>query len=150
MLVTPTLEWQDHLSGCYAVTDKPCTPDSPGSRSSPQRRRLDKDSATPVDWDRLYKFEPADGTCGTRPQSDGLALIIYFLIAESDDPDDAASLVGELSLDENKEVRVIHNYLTKLDLNANDRCDTTASSVGFICYTKLVAQTGAGLGVSGG
>ena len=68
MLVAPTIEWQDHLSNCYAVTDTPRTSDSsvnPGSRSSPQRRRLDKDAAsTPVDWGQLYKFDPVSGECG--------------------------------------------------------------------------------------
>ncbi|KAF8260725.1 fungal-specific transcription factor domain-containing protein [Lactarius quietus] len=106
MLVTPTLEWQDHLSSCYAVTDTPRTSDSsvnPGSRSSPQRRRLDKDSAnTPVDWGRLYKFEPA---------------------SESDESDDPTSMVGELSLDENKEVRY-HSQVSGLHLLSQaDRTD---------------------------
>jgi hypothetical protein len=67
MLVTPTLEWQDQLSSCYAVTDKPRPSDlsvNPDSRSSPQRRRLDKDSpSTPVEWGQLYKFDPASGEC---------------------------------------------------------------------------------------
>jgi hypothetical protein len=74
MLVTPTLEWQDHLSSCYAVTDKPRTSDSsvnPDSRSSPQRRRLDKDTtSTPAEWGRLYKIEPTSGECGPQlPES---------------------------------------------------------------------------------
>ncbi|KAH9044579.1 fungal-specific transcription factor domain-containing protein [Lactarius pseudohatsudake] len=97
MLVTPTLEWQDHLSSCYALTDKPRIPDSSvdfGSQSPPQRRRLDKDPATPVDWGRLYKFEPA---------------------SESEDTDDATSMIGELSLDENKEVRY-HSHVSGLHL----------------------------------
>lgn len=66
MLVTPTIEWQDHLSSCYAVTDTPRTSDSSvnsDSRSSPQRRRLEKDSTSPpVNWGQLYKFDPASGS----------------------------------------------------------------------------------------
>ena len=65
MLVTPTLEWQDHLSSCYAVTRTSDPPVNPGSRSSPQRRRLDKDTAsTPVDWGQLYTLDPASGKFG--------------------------------------------------------------------------------------
>ncbi len=85
------------------------------------------------------------------PQSQRAALIIPCLISESDDTDDPASMIGELSFDENKEVRIgVHNYLTQLNINANYRCDTTATSAGFICYPKLVAQMSAKSGVSGG
>ncbi|KAI0308118.1 fungal-specific transcription factor domain-containing protein [Multifurca ochricompacta] len=111
MLVTPTLEWQDHLSSCYALTDKPKTvaASSPfvsslnaSGQPSPQRRRLDKVSATSPDWERLYKLDPA---------------------SESDDTDDAASMVGELSLDENKEVRY-HGLISGLHLLSQaDRTD---------------------------
>ena len=107
MLVTPTLEWQDHLSSCYALMDKHHTPDSsvnPGIRSSPQRRRLDNDSASPADWGQLYKFETGSGGCSP-PLPQCPYLINPFLISDSDDTDDL-SRVGELSLDENREVRI--------------------------------------------
>jgi hypothetical protein len=79
MLVAPTLEWQDHLSSCYAVTDKPRTSDSsvnPGSQPSPQRRRLGEDTgSTPVEWGRLYKIDPPSaGECGPQlPESTNCA-----------------------------------------------------------------------------
>lgn len=74
MLVTPTLEWQDHLSSCYARTSD--TSVNPDNRSSPQRRRLDKDTAsTPVDWGQLYKFDPASGKFG--PQQLPLSFLTF-------------------------------------------------------------------------
>ena len=70
MLVTPTLEWQDHLSSSYARTDNP---DLSGSRpfgSLPhvggqpflQRRRLEQDVPAASDWGRLYTLDPVSGT----------------------------------------------------------------------------------------
>jgi hypothetical protein len=67
MLVTPTLEWQDRLSSRYAVANMPeasshCVPRlNPGAQPPAQRRRLDKGSTTPSDWDGLYKLDPVSG-----------------------------------------------------------------------------------------
>ncbi|KAF8506800.1 fungal-specific transcription factor domain-containing protein [Russula emetica] len=108
MLVTPSLEWQDRLSNSYAWTDEPETLTSSSSppfhvdgQPSFQRRRLDQES-TPPNWGPPYKLEP---------------------VSESDDSDDATSLLGELSLDENKEVRY-HGAISGLHLLSHaDRTD---------------------------
>jgi len=90
MLVTPTLEWQDRLSSTYARADKPelsCASSPPlyvGGQPSRQRRRLDKDFTPAPDWRFMHRLDS---------------------VSESDDADDAASLIGELSIDENSEVR---------------------------------------------
>lgn len=108
MLVTPTLEWQDRLSNSYAWTDEleisPSGSSPPfhiGGQPSLQRRRLDQES-TPPNWGPPYKLEP---------------------VSESDDSDDTSSLLGELSLDENKEVRY-HGLISGLHLLSHaDRTD---------------------------
>jgi hypothetical protein len=107
MLVTPTLEWQDRLSSSYAWTDNleilaPSPPPHIGGQPPFQRRRLDQDS-TPPNWGPIsYKLEP---------------------VSESDDSDDTSSLLGELSLDENKEVRY-HGLISGLHLLSHaDRTD---------------------------
>ena len=132
MLVTPTLEWQDHLSSCYAFTDKLRTSDSSvnlGTRSSPQRRRLDKDSSTLADWDSLYTLDPASGGCGLRLPESTNCTYHSFLISDSDDTDDPASMVGELSLDENKEVRIGVTYLTRYQYQVQVRYHSDASGL---------------------
>jgi len=109
-LVTPTLEWQDRLSNSYARTNNlDLSGPSPssllhiGGQPSLQRRRLEKDGPVASDWGRLYKLDP---------------------VSESDDSDDdAASMLGELSLDENKEVRY-HGLISGLHLLSHaDRTD---------------------------
>jgi len=93
MLVTPTLEWQDRLSSTYARINKfemssssiSSPPLHVGGQPSLQRRRLDKEIPVSSDRSRLYRLDP---------------------VSESDDSDDAANMIGELSLDENKEVRL--------------------------------------------
>lgn len=67
MLVTPTLEWQDRLSSRYAVADRPesfshSVPRlNPGGQPPTQRRRLDKGSNVPSNWDGLYKLQQVSG-----------------------------------------------------------------------------------------
>jgi len=114
-LVTPTLEWQDRLSNSYARTNNlDLSGPSPssllhiGGQPSLQRRRLEKDAPVTSDWGRLYKLDPVSGMCNTHLLlSNGQFEPISASHAnlESDDSDDdAASMLGELSLDENKEV----------------------------------------------
>jgi hypothetical protein len=70
MLVTPSLEWQDHLSSSYARTDNPDLSGSRPSASLPhvggqpflQRRRLEQDVPAASDWGRLYTLDPVSGT----------------------------------------------------------------------------------------
>jgi len=104
------LEWQDRLSNSYARTNSlDLSGPSPssllhiGGQPSLQRRRLEKDAPVASDWGRLYKLDP---------------------VSESDDSDDdAASMLGELSLDENKEVRY-HGLISGLHLLSHaDRTD---------------------------
>ena len=70
MLVTPTVEWQDRLSSRYAVADIPETlslsvpPLNSGGQPPAQRRRLDKGSTAPPNWDGLYKLDSESGECG--------------------------------------------------------------------------------------
>jgi len=86
------LEWQDRLSSSYARTDNLDLAGSHpstsllhvGDQPTLQRRRLETDAPVASDWDRLYKLEP---------------------VSESEESDDVASVLGELSLDENREVR---------------------------------------------
>jgi len=73
-LVTPTLEWQDRLSGSYARTDNldlsgshpPTSLLHVGGQPTLQRRRLETDAPVASDWDRLYKLEPVSGMCDPR------------------------------------------------------------------------------------
>jgi len=110
MLVTPTLEWQDRLSSTYARINKfemssssiSSPPLHVGGQPSLQRRRLDKEIPVSSDRSRLYRLDP---------------------VSESDDSDDAANMIGELSLDENKEVRY-HGLISGLHLLSQaDRTD---------------------------
>jgi len=114
-LVTPTLEWQDRLSNSYARTNSldlsgpsPSSLLNIGGQPSLQRRRLEKDAPVASDWGRLYKLDPVSGMCNSHLLlSNGQFEPISASHAnlESDDSDDdAASMLGELSLDENKEV----------------------------------------------
>jgi len=73
-----------------------------GGQPSLQRRRLDKEIPVSSDRSRLYRLDP---------------------VSESDDSDDAANMIGELSLDENKEVRY-HGLISGLHLLSQaDRTD---------------------------
>jgi hypothetical protein len=69
---------------------------------------------------------------------------------ESDDTDDAASMIGELSLDENKEVCPdVINMRTQLSRVRHRRCGIMVLSAVFICYPKPIARMSAKLAVSG-
>lgn len=115
MLVTPTLEWQDRLSSTYARINKfemssssiSSPPLHVGGQPSLQRRRLDKEIPVSSDRSRLYRLDP----------------VSVMQYPESDDSDDAANMIGELSLDENKEVRY-HGLISGLHLLSQaDRTD---------------------------
>ncbi|KAI0321361.1 fungal-specific transcription factor domain-containing protein [Amylostereum chailletii] len=101
MLVTPTLEWQDRLSSTFArigpvVTDPSSSTsrhDSPDGQRLAQRRRLDRDGGGQPDWDRMYKIDKVT----------------------SDTDEDGETMLGQLSLDENNEVRH-HNQASGLHL----------------------------------
>ncbi|THH18408.1 hypothetical protein EW146_g2572 [Bondarzewia mesenterica] len=124
-LVSPTLEWQDRLSSRYATTGSTLANGygsdlSRISRSSSdlssrvagpslsQRRRLEGDASSKPDWD-LY-----------------LRMGILSMFTDSDDDresEDSSTMFGQLSLDENKEVRH-HGKASGLSLlYQNDRTD---------------------------
>ncbi|TFY53230.1 hypothetical protein EVG20_g10211 [Dentipellis fragilis] len=107
MLVSPTLEWQDRLSSRFATTSTSADLRFSSSRDvlagTPmgpplQRRRTDGGSAEP-DWDRMYRIES---------KSD----------SEEDSDGAPATGFGQLSLDENKEVRY-HGFASGLPLLYN-------------------------------
>ncbi|KIY50437.1 hypothetical protein FISHEDRAFT_64668 [Fistulina hepatica ATCC 64428] len=109
--VVPTQEWQDRLSERLALSPSAApssstsTPafDGAGNRML-QRRRLNRGVPPDIDWNNMYTIEPS----------------------EPDDRDavsDAAETMGELSLDEQSEVRY-HGKASGLHLlSRNDRTD---------------------------
>ncbi|KAI0036598.1 fungal-specific transcription factor domain-containing protein, partial [Vararia minispora EC-137] len=109
MLVNPTLEWQDRLSTGFARVGSiaGCFGRTTDGQPLAQRRRLDSDGpdGTP-DWDRMYKL---DGNPSGTSRSE-----------------EAANGLGQLSLDENRELRY-HGFasglhlLTKANLQRRDQ-----------------------------
>ncbi|KAI0068074.1 hypothetical protein BV25DRAFT_1875230 [Artomyces pyxidatus] len=129
MLVSPTLEWQDRLSTRFAYTDMPAgdvTPDHAssflsGGQPLTQRRRLERDGLAHPDWDGLYKLETVSGNDPAIGRFETYGNTTTHL--ESEESDEATSIFGHLSLDENKEVRY-HGHTSGLHLLSHaDRTD---------------------------
>ena len=128
-LVSPTLEWQDRLSSRFALIGpsannnghRPSRASSERERTSgpslPQRRRLDGDASLQPDWDRMYRMDRLSGdpvfqfdpATDTHPPPPLTALPRHLRAPDSSEEDkeseDSSCMFGQLSLDENKEVR---------------------------------------------
>ncbi|KAF8971739.1 fungal-specific transcription factor domain-containing protein [Flammula alnicola] len=103
--VVPTKDWQDNLSKRLAFGPSPGTsthlPDDQGGPASRRRRLNGTDNQSPSSWNSLYTIDPAP----------------------DDDFKSASEGMGQLSLDENQEVR-FHGQASGLHLlGRNERTD---------------------------
>ena len=113
----PTPEWQDQLAARLSrnTVEDHCTgsQQSPSRASSgaplPQRRRLD-DSSIRADlshpnWNEMYIMEASSGGLSFRWRSSSVTLTSSASDSADTDESQCATAFGQLSLDENREVR---------------------------------------------
>lgn len=123
-LPSPTVEWQDRLAASLGPSSGYASSNSSNYGNSTNRRRLEGPS---YDWDGMYTMEGSDGGTGACCPTTTFAshLTSFSDGGESNEAEgeDNASAMGQLSLDENREVRY-HGKASGLHLlqsRGNDR-----------------------------
>ena len=157
----PTLEWQDRLSESLArwslqdreadgaqVTQSlsqsangsaPSTSDTP-RETVRQKRRLDVPSSAPdLDWNELHDI------AGKRSKKDISSIAYHVPETDQDEVDDTADALGNLSIDENKEVRECGSPLDLTfhpdEFGTSIRSATTTIHADYISFSKTRKAT---------